>query len=305
MKRLLLLLALMSVVGRAADPGAKSEPPPPLKLATPTPGWAYKESRRFPAPEAGQGAAADQDFVYAINNFTIAKYRKTTGERVAVWDGGRNGPLIHMNAGIVHEGRLYCAHSNYPGVPNLSSIEIFDTATLQHVGSHSLGRMDGSLTWIERRERSTSLSKPADGVARGAGGSMPGTWIACFVHYAKRGGEPGRGPEWTQIVEFDDRWQRLRGWSLPADFMAHIGQRGYSVSGGAFGPRGLLYATGHDHPELYVLDFPTAGSSLKWIATVPITTEGQAFGWDPAEAGVLYTIGRRSREVIVGRVTAP
>jgi hypothetical protein len=97
----------------------------------------------------------------------------------------------------------------------------------------------------------------------------------------------------------------LRGWSLPADFMAHIGQRGYSVSGGAFGPRGLLYATGHDHPELYVLDFPTAGSSLKWVATMSITTEGQAFGWDPSEAGVLYTVGRRTREIIVGRVTAP
>ena len=77
------------------------------------------------------------------------------------------------------------------------------------------------------------------------------------------------------------------------------------MSGGAFGPRGLLYATGHDHPELYVLDFPEAGSALKWIATVPITTEGQAFGWDPAEPGVLYTVGRRTREVIVGRVIAP
>lgn len=300
MKRLFLFFVFASAMSFAADPVAKPEPPPPLKLATPTPGWRYEESRRFPAPEAGQGAAADREFVYAINNFTIAKYRKATGERVAVWDGGKHGPLIHMNAGIVHEGRLYCAHSNYPGVPHLSSIEIFDTATLKHVGSHSLGRADGSLTWIERRERSAMLTKTGDATS-----SSAGTWIACFVHYAKRGGEPGRGPEWTQIVEFDDRWQRLRGWSLPADFMAHIGQRGYSVSGGAFGPRGLLYATGHDHPELYVLDFPTAGSSLKWIATIPITTEGQAFGWDPADPGVLYTIGRKTREVIVGRVTVP
>lgn len=300
MKRILLFLAFTGVVAFAADPVAKPELPPPLKLATPTPGWRYEENRRFPAPEAGQGAAADREFVYAINNVTIAKYRKTTGERVAVWDGGKNGPLIHINAGIVHEGRLYCAHSNYPGVPNLSSIEIFDTTTLKHIGSHSLGRVDGSLTWIERRERSTTLTKGVDATSRSVG-----TWMACFVHYAKKGGEPGRGPEWTQIVEFDDRWQRLSGWSLPADFTAHIGQRGYSVSGGAFGPRGLLYTTGHDHPELYVLDFPTAGSSLKWIATIPITTEGQAFGWDPADPGVLYTIGRKSREVIVGRVTVP
>jgi hypothetical protein len=166
----------------------------------------------------------------------------------------------------------------------LSSVEIFETARLNHVGSHSFGRTDGSLTWLDRRE---------------------GKWIACFVHYGKRGGEPGRGPEWTRLVELDDQWRQLRGWALPADLMAHIGTRGYSLSGGAFGPRGFLYATGHDNPELYVLDFPTAGPALKWIATVPITAEGQAFGWDPAAAGVLYTIGRKTREIIVGRVTLP
>lgn len=269
-----------------------AEPPPPLKLATPTPGWRYEELRRFPAAEAGQAAVADRDFIYAINNFTIAKYRKTSGERVALWDGGKGGPIIHMNAGIVFGGRLYCAHSNYPGVPMLSSVEIFDTRTLKHVGSHSFGRTDGSLTWIDRRERSATLK---------SGGS----WIACFVHYGKRGGEPGRGPEWTQLVEFDDEWRRLRGWALPSDLVAHIGARGYSVSGGAFGPRGHLYATGHDHPELYVLEFPAEGAALKWVATVPISADGQAFGWDSGETGVLYNVGRKTREVIIGRVTAP
>jgi hypothetical protein len=179
---------------------------------------------------------------------------------------------------------LYCAHSNYPGVPMQSSIEIFDTATLKPSGSHSFGRTDGSLTWLDRRD---------------------GKWIACFVHYGTRGGEPGRGPEWTHLVEFDDQWRRLRGWTLPAELVAHIGPRGYSVSGGAFGPRGFLYATGHDNPELYVLDFPSAGSVLNWIATVPITAEGQAFGWDPKDSGVLYTVARKTREIIVGRVTAP
>ena len=77
------------------------------------------------------------------------------------------------------------------------------------------------------------------------------------------------------------------------------------MSGGAFGPRGLLYATGHDHPELYVLDFPASGVALTWVATIPITAEGQAFSWDSVEAGVLYNVGRRTREVIVGRVTLP
>ncbi len=238
----------------------------------------------MPAPEAGQGVAVDREFLYAINNHTIAKYRKTGGERVAVWEGGNDGPIIHLNAGVVFEGRVYCAHSNYPGVPMLSSVEIFDATTLEHAGSHSFGRTDGSLTWVDRRD---------------------GKWFACFVHYGKRGGEPGKGPEWTQIVEFDDQWRRLRGWALPAELVAHLGTRGYSVSGGAFGPRGLLYATGHDNPELYVLDFPVAGASLKWVATVPIAAEGQAFGWDPQEPGMLYTIGQKRRDIVVGRVTLP
>jgi len=281
------VFAFLSAAAFAAEPLPKATPKaplPPLTLAPPTPGWRYEELRRFPAPEAGQGVAADQDFLYAINNHTVAKYRKETGERVALWEGGKGGSIIHLNAGIVFGGKLYCAHSNYPGVPNLSSVEIFDTATLKHAGSHSFGRSDGSFTWLDRRE---------------------GKWIACFVHYGKRGGEPGRGPEWTHLVEFDDQWRRLRGWALPADFVTHIGQRGYSLSGGAFGPRGLIYATGHDHPELYGLDFPASGSALKWIATIPITTEGQAFGWDPGHPEILYTIGRQQREVIVGRVTAP
>jgi hypothetical protein len=299
LKHAFILFAVAGVVAFAADPAPKPEPPPPLQLAPPTPGWRYDELRRFPAAEAGQAAIADHEFIYALNNYTIAKYRKSSGERVAVWDGGKGGPIIHMNAGIVFEGRLYCAHSNYPGVPMLSSVEIFDTASMKHIGSHSFGRTDGSLTWIDRSERSASL------VAHDAIAGARGAWIACFVHYGKRGGEPGRGPEWTQIVEFDEQWRRLRGWSLPPDLVTHIGPRGYSVSGGAFGPRGLLYVTGHDHPELYALDFPTSGSALRWVATVPITADGQAFSWDPEEKGVLYTIGRKTREVIVGKVAPP
>src|SRR5690606_1688032 len=161
------------------------------------PGWGYEELRRVPAPEAGQAAVADAQFVYAIDNATIAKYRKASGERVALWEGGRGGSIIHLNAGIVFEQRLYCAHSNFPGVPMLSSVEVFDVATLKHVESHSLGHAEGSLTWIDRRERSATLAAALE-KGNGAGA---GTWIACFVHYGRRGGEPGRGPEWTQIVE--------------------------------------------------------------------------------------------------------
>jgi outer membrane protein assembly factor BamB len=237
--------------------------------------------RRFKAPEAGQGVAVDREFFYAINNHAVGKYRKATGERVAQWDGGPDGDIIHLNAAILHQGRLLGAHSNSPALPMVSSIEYFDPATLRHLGNHSFGRTDGDFNWMDRRN---------------------GRWIACFVHYAKNG-EPGRDAAWTQIIEFDDDWRRTAGWVLPAALIAQFG--GYSASGGAFGPGGHLYITGHDNTELYVLDFPTAGSVLKWIATIKISAEGQAFCWDPEDPTILYSVLKRTKEVIVGRVTIP
>ena len=285
MKSTLIFLALVSLA-LAAEPVAL----PPVGQFT-TPGWKYEELRRFKAPEAGQGVAVDREFFYAINNHAIGKYRKETGERVAQWEGGADGEFIHINAGIIYEGRLYGIHSNYPGVPMLSSLEIFDRATLKHIGSHSFGRMDGSFTWLARSDGSNQL--PA------------GKWIACFVHYGNKGAEPSRDSSWTQIIAFDDEWRRTGGWALPPDLIARFGGRGYSASGGAFGPGGHLYLTGHDNAELYVVMFPKAGSVMKWIATIPIPAEGQAFCWDPQNPDVLYSVLKKTKEVIVGRVTIP
>lgn len=260
--------------------GAETPNPPIGQLRTP--GWNYEELRRHKAPEAGQGVAVDREFFYAINNHTIGKYRKATGERVAQWEGGAGGEIIHLNAGFIRDGRLYGIHSNYPGVPMLSSLELFDAATLRHVGTHSFGRMDGSFTWLDRHEK---------------------RWIACFVHYGNRGAEPNRDATWTQILAFDDEWRRTGGWALPPGLIERFGGRGYSASGGGFGPGGHLYLTGHDNTELYVVTFPAAGSVLRWIATIPFPSEGQAFCWDPHDPGVLYSIVKKTREVIVGRVT--
>lgn len=261
---------------------AEEAPAPAARVMPGANGWHYADLRRLPAPEARQGVAVDDDFLYVISNHAIGKYRKDTGVRVAAWECPPGEPLIHLNAGIVHEGRLYCAHSNYPGVPNLSSVEIWDTATLKHVGTHSFGRADGSFTWLDRRN---------------------GRWIVCFAHYVGKGAEPGRGADWTRLVEYDDDWRETGGWAFPSDLMQKLSVRGFSVSGGAFGPGGLLYVTGHDDTALYALAMPDAGPTLKWVATIPISAQGQAFSWDARDPGVLYTLSKAGREVIVGRVT--
>lgn len=248
------------------------------------PKWYYNETARFKAEEARQGVAVDDDFLYVVTNHGLGKYDKKTHQRVAAWTCPEGEPLTHMNAGIVRSGRLYCAHSNFPGVPHTSSVEVWETATLKHVVSHSFGRTDGSLTWFDRRNE---------------------RWVACFVHYGREGGEPGRGPEWTRLVEFDDEWRPTgQGWIFPTDLMTKLSAHGFSVSGGAIGPGGFLYVSGHDDRNLYLLKFPESGSALEWVDTLRISAEGQAFSWDQSESGVLYTILKRTREVIIGRVSS-
>lgn len=272
--------ALLAACAFAAGPAA---PAPALRPEPGAGGWQFTELRRFPAAEARQGVVADVEFVYAIADCAIGKYRKTTGERVGGWECPKGEPLIHMNAGIVRGGVLYCAHSNFPTVPMQSSVEQFDPVTLKHIGSHSFGRTDGSLTWIAPHQ---------DG------------WIACFVHYGRKGGEPGRGPGWTRLVQFDNAWRQVGGWTFPPELVAKLGANGFSFSGGAFGPGGHLFVTGHDDPLLCVLALPTGGgTTLQWLASIPISADGQAFGWDPQEPGVFYSISRKETAVIVGRVT--
>ena len=244
-----------------------------------TPTRSLQELRRFKAAEARQAVAVDAHHFYAIDNRAIGKYDKRTGERVGGYVEPDGGGIHHLNSGIVFDGRLYCANSNYPGVPMLSSIEIFDTETLEHVGSHSFGMLPGSATWIDRRD---------------------GLWWVGFGNYEGRGGIPGRGTEWTEIALYDDQWRRVGGYGFPAEVIEHFGTR--SNSGTTFGPDGLLYATGHDEAELYVLRIPRAGAALEFVEVLPVTAEGQGIAWDPSEPGLLYTILRSTREIVVSRL---
>jgi len=239
-----------------------------------------EEVARFHAPEARQGVAVDDTFIYVIGNHEIGKYTKEGFEKTGHWSCPEGEPLIHLNAGIILDGVLYASHSNYPEVPMLSSVELFDPDTLEHVDSHSFGRAPGSHTWLDRRN---------------------GDWFAFFAHYSNRAAEPDRDPSWSELVRYDSSWRRLEGWLLPKAILERVGQ--YSASGGAFGPGGYLYITGHDAQDLFLLQFPRGGGRLQAIGRIPIRAEGQAFAFDPSDPTLVYTVLKRTGEVIIERIT--
>lgn len=229
---------------------------------------------RFPAPEAKQGVAVDAAFIYAVDNSQIARYDRKTGARVAHFKGDPV-KFPHMNSCTVIGTELICAASNYPATPMQSQVEVFDPRTLGHLRTIPLGRQPGSLTFVDRRS---------------------GAWWAGFANYDGRGGEPGRDHTFTTLVRFDDQWRTLDSWTFPPEVLARMVPG--SASGGTFGPDGRLYVTGHDRPELYVLDVPRGGGVLGLVGTIPIAVEGQAIAFDRSAPGVLFGISRAKREVV-------
>lgn len=81
-----------------------------------------------------------------------------------------------------------------------------------------------------------------------------------------------------------------------------------SNSGGSFGPDGWLYITGHDASQAFVVQIPSAGSVLIWVATVDLPSiAGQGIAWDRSARaqggnGTLFGISRESRQVVEMRV---
>jgi hypothetical protein len=250
-----------------------------VALSAASPHLRCEEVRRISAPEANQAVAADEEFLYAIGNHVIGKYEKKTGKRVALWECENGKPLIHLDSGVIHGGVLYCAHSNYPGVPMVSSVEMWDAKTLRHSGSFSFGIYAGSATWVDFRE---------------------GFRYVTFAHYKGPNDEPGRDPHWTTLVQFDSEWRRRQAWTYPEEVVSRLGQM--SISGGVFAPDGRLFCTGHDNPELYILRLPEGGSTLVLEDTIPTTIHGQGISLDPSHPSLLYGIDRPRREIITARL---
>lgn len=230
---------------------------------------------QFDAPEADQGVVATGSFVYVIDNKRIGRFKKNSYRRDGRVTLSRGG-IKHLNSCALggDDEHLWCANSNFPERPMASSVEVFARDTLRHVESYSLGITDGSLVWFHPSE---------DG------------YLAGFAHYDGNGGIEGKSHRWTRIVRLDADLQRRAGWMLPDSVLKRLAPS--SASGGAVGPDGLLYITGHDRPEMYVLGKPERGPKLIHLATVEIAIHGQAFAWDPAQERVVWGVDRPSSTV--------
>lgn len=274
------------LVSAQAAPAAPAAPTAPKTAASGAdqvlPGT---EVARYDAFDANQGVAVDGRYFYAVNNRTITKHDRRSGEPLLQFAGDEDGPIEHLDSGVVHNGRLYAAHSNYSEYPMESSIEVFDTRTMHHIGTHSFGIYRGSLTWLDRHD---------------------GAWWATFANYDR----PRNGTEDvpygetynTQVVKLDDDFQVVESWTIPKEILDRFGDM--SNSGGSWGPDGRLWLTGHDLPEAYVMQLPQAGGELEWVATITLPgIQGQGIAWDDArQNSTLWGISRNSSEVLSYRI---
>jgi hypothetical protein len=235
-----------------------------------------KEIKSYSVDEAKQAVAVDRDYFYVINNSTISKHNKVSGDIVAKWDGSDTG-LKHLNSGVVIRGKIYCANSNYPESPMASSIEIFDAGTLRHVGNHSFGILKGSATWIDK---------------------LDGYWYEGFAHYSVTGSSEGKDSRWTTVVKFDRGWHETESWIFPGNIIKLFTPM--SNSGATFGKDGKLYCTGHDEPEIYVMEIPESGFTLNHVETIITPAHGQGIAIDRSvtDRTIIYGI-RRDKNLVI------
>jgi hypothetical protein len=285
MRRAIVVLAAAAVavgaveaVPGTAQPSARSSAPEARAAAVEPQQLEARLLRTYDAFDANQGVGVDRAHFYAVDNTSITKHSRETGAPLLQFAGADGGPLIHMDSGAVHRGRLYAAHSNYSESPMESSVEVFDARTLEHVDSHSFGIDRGSLTWIDHHD---------------------GHWWAAFANYDRViDGAVYGDTDNTQVVKMDEDFEVIAGYTIPTAILDRF--RPMSNSGGSWGPDGRLWITGHDLGEAYVMEPPRAGSELRWVATVRLPgVEGQGIAWDlSGRRPTLWAITRSTKQAV-------
>jgi len=231
------------------------------------PGWVA--TGNLQSKYATQAAAADDTRVYAVSNTTVAEYDRATGKLL----GTSTGKAEHLNSAYLWNGKVYCAHSNYPKKPDESDIRVYDPATRQLTVFHKFDRPPGSLTWC----------------IRGPGDKG---WWCCFAHYKDENAQ-------TIVVKMDDGFKELARWTFPTTVVDDWD--GMSASGAIWDGDTLLVSH-HHFKVLYRLrvadkGLEVKGMDLQLVEALACPFPGQGIARDPKTGG-LVGIDREKREVV-------
>ena len=221
-------------------------------------------SRIYDAKEAKQGVAIDSKYFYAINNNSIGKYSRKSGKRVLY----KKVPFKHLNGGKIVNGDLVVVN-NPAGKPEQNALIWLDPSNLQVVDVMQMSFIQGSLTWFD-----WAWDK----------------WWVCDARYGKKVKD-------TTIYCFNEQWEPMGFWKIPKSLVGDL--EPYSLSGGAwFGDH--LYVSGHDKPEMYLLELPKDKLHAKLIQTVQVCFDGQGFVFERGK-GKIYVWGIRRDDSVVVR----
>ena len=160
-----------------------------------------------------------------------------------------------------------------------SSVEVWDTESLEHIERHDFGVQHGSCTWVDFHD---------------------GFWWTVFAQYDRWKEETEKGTDQTTLVKFDPQWNELQTWIFPKQVVERLSPM--SNSGGSWGLDGYLYCTGHDRSEVYVMKIPNDSTVLELIGTIPLPILGQGIAWDRSRPGFIYGIRRKDSQVVVSRL---
>jgi hypothetical protein len=250
------------LLAACADPGGSK-----LDLK---PGW-KAVGDGLKSEHATQAAAATDAQVFAVSSTTVAVYDRATGKLV----GTSDGKAQHLNSAFVWKGKVYCAHSNYPNMPEASEIRVFDPQTNKLTVYHDFKDPPGSLVWNVH-----------DGM----------NWWCCFAHYQKDNAK-------TILVKMTDEFKEVQRWTFPKKVVDDWDAM--SASGGIWEvpsarPEGLgdtLLVSHHHYKVLYRLRVPKDGKELEFVEALECPFPGQGIAADPKTGG-LVGIDRGAKKVV-------
>jgi hypothetical protein len=225
-------------------------------------GDGYAEVGNLPSPYATQAAVADGQFVYAVASKEIAKYDRASGEKLAVSEGAAS----HLNSAVIMDGKVYCAHSNFPKLPEEGDIRVLDPVSMKLTVFHRFENPPGSVTWVLRKD---------------------GNWWCHFAHY-------GLGNSKSVLVRFDAEWKETGRWNYPSDLVKDWGKS--SLSGGIWKGDTLL-VSGHDKKLIYQISVPKNGETVEWNGALRSPFPGQGLAED-FKTGGLVGIHRGKKQVV-------